>query len=204
MALKKMLQLMRFQSVPEEPWQIQVCISFRSDFQSNQLSMGPEGIQRVLWRESTREMEGARCNRIGKAVERPSRLAHRRGQSPYDTSYAPEIEIDETYRGLGIISINRVNCYQKTSSRRQKRPETTKTSTYECSQVMTTVTTSFQHLPVTTSLMPQSFCWPSKLTKCSLSSRGVSLRLQKRFCLQGKVIDFGWRVYKYRHESCSL
>lgn len=142
--------------------------------------MGPEGIQRVLWRESTREMEGARHNRIGKAVERPSR------------------------RGLGIISTNRVNCYQKISSRRRKRPETTKTSTYECSQIMTTATTSFQHLPTITSLMPRSFCWPSRLTKCSLSSRGVSLPLQKRFCLQGKVVDFGRCVYKYRHESCSL
>ena len=171
---------MRFQSVPEEPWQIQVRISFRSDFQSNQLSMGPEGIQRVFWREPTREMEGARRNRISKAVERPSRPAHRRSQSPYGTSYAPEIEINETYRELGIISTNRVNCYQKTSSRQRKRLVTTKTSTYECNQIMTTATTLFQHLPMITSLMPQSFCWPSKLTKCSLSSRGVSLRLQKR------------------------
>ena len=171
---------MRFQSVPEEPWQIQVRISFRSDFQSNQLSMGPEGIQRVFWREPTREMEGARRNRISKAVERPSRPAHRRSQSPYGTSYAPEIEINETYRELGIISTNRVNCYQKTSSRQRKRLVTTKTSTYECNQIMTTATTLFQHLPMITSLMPQSFCWPSKLTKYSLSSRGVSLRLQKR------------------------
>ena len=166
--------------------------------------MGSEGIQRVLWRESTREMEGARRSRIGKAVERPSRLAHRRGQSPYDTSYAPEIEIDETYRGVGIISTNWVNCYQKTSSKRQKRPETTKTSTYECSQIMTTVTTSFQRLPMITSLMPRSLCLPSKLIKCSLPSRGVSLRLQKRLRLQGKAIDFGRRVYRYRHEGCSL
>jgi hypothetical protein len=65
--------------VLEEPRHVQVSFRIRTHRQPNQLPMGTEGIQGILWRRPATKVEGARRDRAREAVEGTTGDAHRRG-----------------------------------------------------------------------------------------------------------------------------